>query len=461
MRPFSLEGALELLDAEGEYHYDSRTGDVYLCGAPAAGAPSVASLQLATTPYLLSLEGGDGGDGGAPPPLRGVTVRGLGFSFTRSTILEGHAVPGGGDLSAHPRGALTLRGVEGATVAGCTFSHMGGSGVVVAGHATGVQVVDSGVFGAGAHGVLLLGGSVLNDATGPGLPRGVRIAGNVLRGTGAENKFAAAVAVALAPRAVVEGNVAYEMPRTAVYYNDVAGSPGQLLRNNVLFNTNRETTDTGPVYVYNRLAFLGDNARGPSVVADVSNHTQNLILNNYGGNWPLDYDDGSQEIDDFSNVFIYGGSKQYLGCCTSHHNNYLVFPDLSDNSFNTCNLQAGAELYKSGYSHSWFNNTCLLSTVGASAYEYESCSTVSSSDPPRISSFNNSFLSPAAGVNGLAAVLMQCAGKTITIAQWQAASGMEVGSNAGPLPDPGALAARLLAFLPGPEAGGSSAPWGR
>ena len=67
------------------------------------------------------------------------------------------------------------------------------------------------------------------------------------------------------------------MPRTAIYYNDVAGSPGQLMRNNVLFNTNRETVDTGPVYVYNRLAFVGDNAGGPSVVPDVSNHTQNLI----------------------------------------------------------------------------------------------------------------------------------------------------------------------------------------
>jgi hypothetical protein len=158
-----------------------------------------------------------------------------------------------------------LRGVEGVTVAGCTFAYAGGSAVVVAGHALGVQIVDSGVFGAGAHGVLILGSSEGSNATGAALPRGVRVAGNVLRGTGKENKFAAAVAVAIAPRAVVEGNVLYEMPRTGIYYNDVAASPGQLMRNNVLFGANRETTDTGPVYVYNRLAFLGDNAAGPSV----------------------------------------------------------------------------------------------------------------------------------------------------------------------------------------------------
>ena len=49
-----------------------------------------------------------------------------------------------------------------------------------------------------------------------------------------------------------------------------------------LQNTNRETTDTGPVYTYQRLAFLGENAAGPSVVPDISNHTGNLILANYG-----------------------------------------------------------------------------------------------------------------------------------------------------------------------------------
>ena len=452
--PFSLEGALELLDADGEYHYDARTGDVYVCGAAGGGAPAVAGMQLATEQYLLSFEGGDGA------PLRGVSVRGLSFSRTRSTILEGHAVPGGGDLAAHPRGALTLRGVEGATVAGCTFTDVGGSAVAVTGHALGVQVVDSGVFGAGAHGVLVLGSSALSNATGPALPRGVRLAGNVLRGTGKENKFAAAVAVAIAPRAVVEGNVLYEMPRTGIYYNDVAASPGQLMRNNVLFGANRETTDTGHVYVYNRLAFLGDNAAGPGVVPDLSNHTENLIFSNYGSTWPLDYDDGTQHVNDFANVLIYGGSKQYLGCCTSHHDNFFVFPDLSDNSFPQCALHSGAELYYSGFGHFYFNNTCLLSSNTPVAYNYESCNVSNSIDPPRATSYSNTFLSPA-GAGGLAALQLDCAGTMISLAQWQAASGMEGGSTTGPLPDPAALAARLLAFLPGPQPGGSGSAWGR
>ena len=183
-------------------------------------------------------------------------------------------------------------------------------------------------------------------------------------------------------------------------------------------------------------------------------------MNNYGGNWPLDYDDGAQFLSDSMNVFLYGGSKQYLGCCTSHHGDFMVYPDLSDNAWNACNLQAGAEQYRSGYGHSWFNNTCLLSTAAGVAYDYESCSTTNAESPPRISSYNNTFLSPAEGGGGLAAVPVSCAGAKITMSAWSAASGMEAGSTTGPLPDPAALAAQLLAYLPGPEAGGGGGAWG-
>ena len=72
----------------------------------------------------------------------------------------------------------------------------------------------------------------------------------------------------------------------------------------MLFNSNRETVDTGPVYTYQRLAFVGDNAGGPGVVPDVSNITGNLILSNYGSNWPIDTDDGSRSLHDYGNVFL-------------------------------------------------------------------------------------------------------------------------------------------------------------
>jgi hypothetical protein len=287
------------------------------------------------------------------------------------------------------------------------------------------------------------------------------VAGNAIRAAGRENKFAAPIAVALAPRAAIEGNVVYECPRTAVYYNDLSGSPGQQLHNNVLFNSNRETVDTGPVYTYQRLAFLGDNEAGPGVVPDTSNFTNNLILSSYGSNWPLDMDDGSRSLHDSGNIFLYGGNKQYLGCCTTHSNNFIVYPDLSDNAFNFCNMQDGAEQWRSGYDHHFYNNTCVLASGSALAYSYGDCSRNNSESPPWISSSSNSFLSPAAGSAGLSGVRMTCGQEALSMQQWQQASGMEAGSTAGPLPDPAALAEQLLAFLPGPQPGGSGRAWGR
>jgi len=334
---FFIEGALELLDYPGEWHYDSRTGSVYLCTAAATGdvEPLPSSVDLAVSQYLVNVQGES-----SQSPLTSVSLRGLRFERTRSTMLEPHGVPGGGDLAAHPRGAVTITNTEGlCVVAGCSFWDIGGTAVAITGHAEGVQVVDSDFLRFGAHAILILGTAQLANATGPDLPRGSRIAGNTIRGGGRENKFAAPIALALAPASTVEGNVVYDCSRTAIYFNDQAGSPSQLMRNNVLFNNNRETTDTGPVYVYNRLAFTGDGA--PDVM---SNHSQNLIMSNYGANWPLDYDDGTRHIHNSGNVFIYGGNKQYLGCCTTHSNNYALFPDLSDQAWSHCVMSYGAEM---------------------------------------------------------------------------------------------------------------------
>jgi hypothetical protein len=307
----------------------------------------------------------------------------------------------------------------------------------------------------------VLGFSQLIDATGSDLPRGTRVAGNAISLTGRENKFAASVAVAIAPRTVVEGNVIYDVPRTAVYYNDISASPAQLLRNNVLFNTNRETTDTGPVYTYQRLVFVGDNAAGPGVEPDLSSHEANLIMANYGSFWPLDYDDGTMNVQDSGNVFLYGGSKQYLGRATTHSNNYYAYADLSPGfGFPNCLMSFSAELYYSGYGHVFSNNSCILASAAGYAFNFQPCNKSDTADPPTTRSFANRFLSPATGAGGLGAVRMACSQETLSVAQWQNVTGNEAGSSAAPMPDPQALADELYAFLPGPESGGSGRPWG-
>ena len=162
----------------------------------------------------------------------------------------------------------------------------------------------------------------------------------------------------------------------------------------------------------------------------------------------LSYDDGTRNVHNNGNVFIYGGNKQYLGCCTIHSNNYAVFPDLSDQSWSHCVMSYGAEQYKSGFDHVYENNTCLLSSPTALAYDYGSCSLSNALDPPRTSTNANVLLSPTG--NNLSSVLMNCGGKTLTIAEWQLASGSDSTSSSGPLPNMDDLVSTLYAFLPGP-----------
>ena len=165
--------------------------------------------------------------------------------------------------------------------------------------------------------------------------------------------------------------------------------------------------------------------------------------------WPLDYDDGTRSIHDSANVFLFGGNKQYLGCCTTHSGNYIVFPDLSDGSFPFCNMQDGAELYASGYDHLFFNNTCLLASAESLAYNYGSCNVSDPLDPPTTASFDNVFLTPA-GTN-LSSVSLSCGGVRVSVPQWELDNGNEAGSVAGPVPpDLVEYASQLYAFLRGP-----------
>jgi len=110
---------------------------------------------------------------------------------------------------------------------------------------------------------------------------------------------------------------------------------------------------------------------------------------------------------------------------------------------------------KSGYGHVYENNTCLLSSATAAAYDYGSCSLSNALSPPRTASEKNMFLLPG-GVN-LSDVRVNCQNSHISMEEWQAASGFDMDSSAGPLPqDISAYVQMLYSFLPGPEEGGRS-----
>lgn len=162
-------------------------------------------------------------------------------------------------------------------------------------------------------------------------------------------------------------------PRCGINFNDNLGG-GNELKNNLLFNWVRETSDHGPFNSWDRLPFLNDivDKQGTYDVLESFIH-HNFIINNYHSTWPIDHDDGSHNYTDSENVLVYGGYKQYLGHGLKSMKNLYLYADVNpDNnnllSYPYCGTSHGADDGVSGYDDVYYNNTCVLS--GNSLFDF-------------------------------------------------------------------------------------------
>jgi hypothetical protein len=90
-----IEGVREELDSVGEWHWDAptRTLSYY---ASAAGTPPT-DLVAAKLQTILSVRGSK------DTPVKGVTIKGVGFRDAASVLMERWGVPSGGDWALHNR----------------------------------------------------------------------------------------------------------------------------------------------------------------------------------------------------------------------------------------------------------------------------------------------------------------------------------------------------------------------
>lgn len=150
-------------------------------------------------------------------------------------------------------------------------------------------------------------------------------------------------------------------PRCGINFNDNLGG-GNELKNNLLFNWVRETSDHGPFNSWDRMPFLNDivDKQGTYDVLESYIH-HNFIINNYHSLFPLDHDDGSHNYTDTENVLVYGGYKQYLGHGLKSMNNLYLFVD-KNKSLNRpyCATSIQAVDGVNGYDNKYSNNTCIM-----------------------------------------------------------------------------------------------------
>ena len=76
-------------------------------------------------------------------PIRGLSLRGLGFRDAAPTYMEAHGVPSGGDWGLERLGALFFEGTEDLTIAGCRFERLDGNGLMLSGYHRRASIVDS------------------------------------------------------------------------------------------------------------------------------------------------------------------------------------------------------------------------------------------------------------------------------------------------------------------------------
>jgi hypothetical protein len=212
----------------------------------------------------------------------------------------------------------------------------------------------------------------------------------------------------------------FNMPRAAINFNDGFGG-GNLVEENLIFNTCRESGDHGPINSWDRQAFLTDLGPGGTVTFDPqpTRIERNLIFANYGAAQGVDNDDGSSFYDIRDNVFFDAdGFKMDYG---GHGSTFSANLVITKTSRGAC---LGLGPFLRGLGDEYYNNTCVL--LGDSGDE--SVGSVSQCDPDYNTMYDNRYYT----ANGTA--LLGCGGRKLQVESLYESHGVEERSTGAPLP---------------------------
>jgi len=364
-----VEGMLEELDAPNEFHYDANDSLLRFKPNLTAGAPPLGRMDEVTIPTLATLIDMQGSQ---DDPIRNVTISHLTMTATRPTFMEPRGNPSGGDWALERSGALRLEGTVGVTIANNTFQRLDSNAVSINGYNRHCVVDGNEFVFLGQNAVASWGRTHGNDGTHGEYPRFTRISRNYVHEIGHIQKQSSFYFQAITAQATITHNIAFNMPRAAINFNDGFGG-GAEVNSNLLFNTCRESGDHGAFNSWDRLPYITNIRNGtPSTVPAVNDVHHNMIVSNYNADGGcLDNDDGSAYYDIHDNVCYYGGHKQnFDGHSKRAFSNIYIHPSVygvkcvDEEYQGLITHTEPSGLPPAGYAEQYFDNICILPNAG-------------------------------------------------------------------------------------------------
>ena len=329
-----VENLFEALGAEGEFFYDRRAGELYVC---AACEPAEEAL-LIRNPYLLDIRA-----------CRNIQIEGLTFTDSARTFMANYEPLLRSDWRIHRGGAVFVENSANVEIENCAFRRVGSNALFFSGNVEDCRVERCHIHDVGASGVCFVGqpSSVRFpcmdvDATsfspedlmgvGPKTDEYVRdcsVENCLIHDVGRTEKQTACVEISMSARVRVSHCTMYACPRAAVNISEGTFG-GHVIEYNDIFDTVRETGDHGSFNGWGRDRFW--HAEGLTAaqmkslaLRDAVETTVirgNRIRCDHG--WDIDLDDGCSNYLVEDNLCLSGGLKFREGFCRTARRNRII-----------------------------------------------------------------------------------------------------------------------------------------
>ncbi len=384
-----VEGIRAELDVGGEYFYNRTTKRLYFKpnGTTTSidefidgdGGGSMSGIPALIVPILKTLVRIKGSS--PSRPITNITIQGIGFRDSVATYTPDNpwGAPSGGDWALYKGGAIFIENAENTTLKNNHFRRLDGNAVFLAGYTRYVLIEKNEFSWIGDNAIATWGDTEDYDATGGNQPRHTTVCYNYIHELGIYEKQSSAWGQAKTCQSTLVGNIMFNMPRAAINFNDGMGG-GNVVSNNLIWNTCRESGDHGPINSWNRMPFLTKVRDGmsKSFIPKPNLIEKNIIVANYGGSQGVDNDDGSSFYHIRNNIFYSadGFKMDYGGHDSEFMNNIIAI--IPYDGANCVMINGG---FFAGRADLYRNNTCVSGILEHSTPS--GCGNPTCADPTR------------------------------------------------------------------------------